>query len=99
MVKVSRRLNVLDVETICQPVIRGLVLASFGLIMKRFQRNMSRMEPSFDTNVLGKALDTGQEAIRSYWCPEYNLSSFRSLTYMKAALGGWENLSIYISKH
>ena len=36
---------------------------------------------------MDKVLDTGQEAVRRYWCPEYNLSSFVIVMYMKAALG------------
>ena len=35
---------------------------------------------------IGKTPDTGKEAVRSYWCPEYNVSSFTIIMYMKAAL-------------
>ena len=35
-----------------------LLLAVFYLIMKRFKRNISGMEPSFNSNVLGKAPGT-----------------------------------------
>ena len=36
---------------------------------------------------IGEAPDTGQEAVRSYWCPEYNVSSFIFIMYMKPWLG------------
>ena len=34
----------------------------------------------------GKAPETGQEAVRTYWCPEYNLSNFIVVMYKNAAL-------------
>ena len=66
---------------------RDLELAILDWIMKHFQRIISGMEPSFKPNNIGKTPNTGQEAVRSYWCPEHNLSSFIICIYMKAALG------------
>ena len=49
---------------------RNIVLVISDWIMKRI---MSGMEPSFDTNILDKTPDTGQEPFRSYRYPKYNL--------------------------
>ena len=64
-----------------------LALAILDGIMKRFQWIRSGMELSFNM-----ARDTGKEAVRRYWCPEHNLSTFIIVMYMKAAL---EQVGIY----
>ena len=67
----------------------GLVynVGHFGLDNEASSAGYVRIVSIISFKCIGKAPETGQQAVRSYWCPEYNLSSFTLYIYMKGALG------------